>query len=201
MLSHSVVSDWDLSPAKTHGAWFYDLMKLRLLMSHCKKFSERHSSRWEVDLFGFRETHTPQGVGLCRGQVQRPWNVVWLVFSSWVISYANEWDDHSNSCGTTHSSVFWQCLGTVLVPLGVSFSLQTEDQGLLEFDLSSLIHFILISLCYALGLCHFFKSCTLSPSLLFHALFLSPVQAYNVASTIFWRDNQKTAGLWERNAV
>ena len=39
--------------------------------------------------------------------------------------------------GTTHSSVFWQCLGTVLAPLVVSFSLQTEDQGLVEFYLSS----------------------------------------------------------------
>ena len=48
MLSHSVVSDMDLSLAKTHGAWLQDLMKLRLLMSHCKKFSERHSDkkRW-----------------------------------------------------------------------------------------------------------------------------------------------------------
>ena len=41
MLSHSVVSDWDLSLAKTHSAWFQDLMKLRFLMSHCKKNSVR----------------------------------------------------------------------------------------------------------------------------------------------------------------
>ena len=42
MLSHSVVSDWDLNLARTYGAWFQDLMKLRFLMSHCKKkFSER----------------------------------------------------------------------------------------------------------------------------------------------------------------
>ena len=60
MFSHSVVSDWDLSPAKTHGAWFQDLMKLRFLMFHCKKFSERHSERSEVDLFRFREKHTPR---------------------------------------------------------------------------------------------------------------------------------------------
>ena len=33
---------------------------------------------------------------------------------------------------------------------------------------------ILISLCYALGLCHSFKSCALPPSLLFHALFPEP---------------------------
>ena len=29
-----------------------------------------------------------------------------------------------NNWGTTHSSLFWQCLGTVLATLGVSFSLQ-----------------------------------------------------------------------------
>ena len=34
------------------------------------------------------------------------------------------------------------CLGTVLAPLGVSFSLQIEDQGLIEFDLSSWTHLI-----------------------------------------------------------
>ena len=44
-------------------------------------------------------------------------------------------------------------------------------------------------------LCHSFKGCALPPSLLFHALFLSPIQTHKVASTIFWRDNQKIAGL------
>ena len=37
------------------------------------------------------------------------------------------------------------------------------------------------------------------PATLFHALFLSPVQARNVASKIFWRDNQKIAGPCEGN--
>ena len=41
-----------------------------------------------------------------------------------------------------------------------------------------------------------FKSCALLPSLLFHALFLSPIRTHNVASTIFWRDNQKVVGRW-----
>ena len=49
--------------------------------------------------------------------------------------------------------------------------------------------------------CHSFRSCTLPPSLLFHALFLSPFWAHNVASIIFWRDNQKIAGPWKGNAV
>ena len=83
----------------------------------------------------------------------------------------------------------------------MSFSLQIEDQVLGEFDLSSWTHLILIGLCYALGLCHSFRSLVLLPSLLSHALFLSPVWAHNVVSTIFWRDNQKIAGFWERNTV
>ena len=45
------------------------------------------------------------------------------------------------------------------------------------------------------------KSCVLSSFLLFHVLFLSPVQAHKVASTIFWRDNKKIAGHWEGNTV
>ena len=85
--------------------------------------------------------------------------------------------------------------------MGVSFGLEIGDQGLVEFDLSSWTHLILIGLCYALVLCHYFKSCALPPFLLFHALLLSPFWAHNVASTIFWRDNQKIAGPWEGNTV
>ena len=44
-------------------------------------------------------------------------------------------------------------------------------------------------------LCHSFKGCALPPSLLFHAIFLSPIQIHKTASTIFWRDNQKIVGL------
>ena len=39
------------------------------------------------------------------------------------------------------------------------------------------------------------------PSLLFHALFLIPVQAHNVSSTIFWWDNQKIDSPWEGNTT
>ena len=69
------------------------------------------------------------------------------------------------------------------------------------FDLLSGTHLILISLCYALGLCHSVKSFTLPPSLLFHALFLSPIWAHDVATTIFWRNNQKIVGPWEGNII
>ena len=88
-----------------------------------------------------------------------------------------------------------------MAPLGVPFSLQIEHQGLVEFDLSSWTYLILISLWYALGLCHAFKGCALPSSLLFHALFLSPVWAHNIASTVFWKDNKKIAGPWEGNTV
>ena len=85
--------------------------------------------------------------------------------------------------------------------LGISYSLQIEDQGLVEVDWSAILdHLILIVLCYVLGLCHSFKSCAPPSSLRFHALFLSPFLAH-VASTIFWRDNHKIAGPWEGNTV
>ena len=170
-------------------------MNLRLWCLIAKIQLETHD-RSEVGLLRFREKHPPWGVAHHRGQVLQPWNVVWLVFVSWLNSYVNEWEDHPNHWGTTHSSIFWQWLGSVLAPLDVSFSLQTGDQGLVEFDLSSWTHLILISLCYALVLCHSFKTCALPPSLLFHALFLSSIQAHNL-----WRDNQKIAGPWEENTV
>ena len=88
-----------------------------------------------------------------------------------------------------------------MAPLGVLFSLWIGDQGLVECDLSSWTHLILIGLCYALVLCHSYKGCAPPHSLLFHALFLSPVQTHNVASTIFWRLNQKIDGPWEGNTV
>ena len=53
----------------------------------------------------------------------------------------------------------------------------------------------LIGLHYTLVLCHSFKGCALPSSLLFHALCLSPIQTHKIASTIFWRNNQKIAGL------
>ena len=31
--------------------------------------------------------------------------------------------------------------------------------------------------------------------------FPKPIQAHNVAFTIFWKDNQKITGLWEGNTV
>ena len=154
-----------------------------------------------MDLLGFREKQILQGVAISEGKCSG--NGMWCGYfwQAVVISYANEWEDHSNSWGTSHSLVFWQCLETVLHPQGVSFSLQIEDQGLVEFDWSSWTHLILISLCYALGLCHSFKSCALPYFLLFHALFLSPFQAHSVSSTIFWRDTHKIAGPWEGNTV
>ena len=47
----------------------------------------------------------------------------------------------------------------------------------------------------------FFQKSGPTPSLLFHDLFLSLIWAQKVASTIFWRDNQKLALPWEGNTV
>lgn len=89
-----------------------------------------------------------------------------------------------------------------MAPLGVLFSLQTEDQNLVEFDLSAILdpfdfnRFMLYP--WAMS---FFQQLCPAPSLLFHALFLSPVWAHSVASTIFWRDNQKITDPWEDNII
>ena len=40
--------------------------------------------------------------------------MAWLGFASRVNSYATEQEDHPSHWGTTHSSVFLQCLGAIL---------------------------------------------------------------------------------------
>ena len=67
------------------------------------------------------------------------------------------------------------------------FSLQVEDQGLVELDLSANLDpldFNWFQLCPWARL--FFQKLCLPPFLLFHAPFLSPVQTHNVASILFW---------------
>ena len=64
--------------------------------------------------------------------------------------------------------------------MDVSLSLKIGDQGLVEFALSSWTYLLLFGLCYAFALCHSVRSCALPSSVLFHALFLSPIQAHNV---------------------
>ena len=119
-------------------------------------------------------------------------------FICWVGGSPQPLGNHPLLCLLT---VPWTVTLTPATSGCVPFSLQIWDQGLVEFDLSFWTHLILIGLCYALALCHCFKNCALPPSLLFHPLFLSPIQAHNVASTIFWMDNQKMVGPWEGNTV
>ena len=66
-------------------------MKLRFLISHCRKNSVRDKAIGKKWIYSDSEGSTlhRQSVGHCRGQGQ-PWNVVWLVFIGWVISYAWE---------------------------------------------------------------------------------------------------------------
>ena len=81
-----------------------------------------------------------------------------------------------------------------MAPPGVSFSLQIEDQGLVEFDLSAILDRLDFNgFMFCFWAMSFFQKLCHTPSLLFHALFLSPIWAYNVASTLFWQDNQKIA--------
>ena len=47
----------------------------------------------------------------------------------------------------------------------------------------------------------FFQKLCPAPYPLVSCSFLSPIWAHNAASTIFWKDNQKIAGPWERNTV
>ena len=86
-------------------------------------------------------------------------------------------------------------------PHSVSFSLQTEDQGLVEFDLSAILDPFDFNQ-FMLGLCpwavSFFQKLCLRPFPPVSCSFSEPfLQAYSVASTVFWRDNQKIAGSWE----
>ena len=58
--------------------------------------------------------------------------MVWLIFTGWVISQANEWEDYSNCFGkwvdiprswaTVHFLIFMVGLRTVAVPVGVLFN-------------------------------------------------------------------------------
>ena len=117
--------DWDLNPrdgdsnpAKIHSTWFQDLMNLRFLMSHCRKNLVRDKVIGKKWIYSHTERSTfhRQNVGHCRGWMWL-WNVAWLVFMGWAISYVNEdWEEYPNYFGegvqisriwaTTHSLVF-----------------------------------------------------------------------------------------------
>ena len=85
-------SVWDLNLLAEITHLVSGLNEAQVLdVSSHKEFSERQSDRYEVDLFRYRERSTlhRQTVGHRRGWMRR-WNLVWLVFIGWVISYANE---------------------------------------------------------------------------------------------------------------
>ena len=74
-------------------------------MSHCKN-SVRDTEIGKRWICSDSKKGTLQECQPLQKGVQQPRNVVWLVFASWVNSYANECEDHSNNQGTTRSSVF-----------------------------------------------------------------------------------------------
>ena len=110
-------------------------------MSHHRKNSERDRviSKKRIYSDSERSARHRRSVSHRGGRVW-PQNVAWLVFIGWVISYANEWEGYSDCIlegveisgiwSTAHSVVFWQGLGTVTAPLGVSLHLLLEDQDL-----------------------------------------------------------------------
>ena len=107
---------WDSNPAKTHGTWFQDQVKLGFLVSHCRKNSVRDRLIGKKWIYSDTERSTLHSVGYHSGRVRQVRNVAWLVYIGWVISYANEWEDYSNCSGegleisriwaTVHSLVF-----------------------------------------------------------------------------------------------
>ena len=127
-----------LNQAKTHSTWPQDLTKLRFLMSHYRKNSVRDKVIGKKWIYLDLERSTLHSMwGHHKGWVQS-WNVVALICCA--ISYASEWEDYSiyfregveisRNWATAQSLVFWQCLGTLMAPLGVPFCLLIEDYTL-----------------------------------------------------------------------
>ena len=114
---------WDLSLAKTHDGWLQDLMQLRLWCLIAKNQLETQRSVRGGFVRIQREAHS-SGCGPL--QRARALAMECGLVGFW-IHMLGECGDHPNHWGTVHSSVFWQCLGAVLPPLGVSFSLQIGD--------------------------------------------------------------------------
>ena len=75
----------------------------------------------------------------------------------------------SRNWATAHFLILMVGLGTVMAPVGVSFSLlMCYSEHILRLkvwqkstSLPSWTHLVLISLCHVLGLCHSFKGCAL----------------------------------------
>ena len=107
-----------------------------------------------MDLFRFREKHTPQSVGHHTVQMQL-WNVVWLVFISRVISYTNEWEDYSSYFGAPHFATFihWWILGLHLPFRCFSPPLKKNGVNLVKEE--NQIHFLIFS--QTTWNCHFYS--------------------------------------------
>ena len=116
---------WGSDPAKTlppgnqaHVTWTQTLpkpmvpgqglLKLRFLMSHCRKNSVRDKVMHMKWIYSDSERSTlhRQSLGHFRAQVWLQ-NVAQLVFIGWVISYANEWENYSNYFGEGVISRIW----------------------------------------------------------------------------------------------
>ena len=106
-------------------------------------------------MLGFREKLHSSGCGpLLRARALGPWNDLWLGFAIEVNSYTDGGRIIQTIGKSPPPLSFDSALAQFQPYLGVSFSLQIGDQGLVEFDLSSWTQLIFIGLCYAFVLCH-----------------------------------------------
>lgn len=149
-------------------------MKLRLLMSQCRKTQRDKviGKQWVY----FREKHTLQNMGYLRRWVQLG-NVILLAFTGWVISRANNWEDYSNHFGEGVEisknwpltfGLWWSAFGTVMVLMDVSFILLAQKvsfhtEELVEVYFSAVLG--PLSSVYAVS---FSQRFALSPAVLFN---------------------------------
>ena len=115
-------------------------MKLRFLMPHHRNNSVRDKVLGKKWIYSASERIRRHSVCGLLQKVSAMQNVARLVFIGWVVSYASEHENYSNcfwegaeisrAWATAHSLVLWQWLSTVMAPLGVSFHLLFDDQGL-----------------------------------------------------------------------
>ena len=111
--------------------WSHDLMKLRFLMSHCRKTSVRDKVIGKKWISSERNTLHRDNEGHLRR-----WEALkygWFVFMGWVTSKANEEEDYFNYLemgwgfpGIGPPPTFWPLmvsLRTVMVPVGAPLTL------------------------------------------------------------------------------
>ena len=183
---------WDSNPASTHGlpteitSLVSGLNEAQVLDVSSQKESVRDRVMGKKWIYLERNTLHRQSVGHLR-KWERHRGIGLSAFIG-VGNFIGQWVGGvfqlfwkgvgiSRNWATAHFLILMVCLGTVMPPVGVSFSLlmcySERILRLLKVYWKSTCplswtHLVLISLCHVLGLCHSFKGCALPPSFLFH---------------------------------